>query len=64
MISPGSCSLRRKLSQLGPERRTDLNGDGREDLVLGSGRGGMVSVYTNAGGGTFGGWTIPCCSDR
>lgn len=43
-----------KLSQLGPGATwTDLNGDGREDLVLGSGRGGMVSVYTNAGGGTF-----------
>ncbi|MEI6390376.1 MAG: CRTAC1 family protein [Verrucomicrobiota bacterium] len=44
--------LPRRLSQLGPGVAWfDLNGDGKEDLVIGGGRGTRLGVYLNAGGG-------------
>lgn len=44
--------LSRRLSQLGPGVAwCDLNGDGREDLVVGSGRGGRLGFWLNAGNG-------------
>ncbi len=46
--------LPRKLSQLGPGVAWwDLDGDGREDLVIGSGRGGGLAWFRNLGGGRF-----------
>ena len=46
--------LPHRLSQSGPGVGwVDLNGDGKEDLVIGSGRGGRVGVYLNAGEGKF-----------
>jgi hypothetical protein len=46
--------LPRKLSQLGPGVAWfDLNDDGREDLIVGSGRGGPLSIYLNDGGNGF-----------
>ncbi len=46
--------LARKLSQLGPGVGWhDLDGDGWEDLIIGSGRGGWVGVYHNEGGRGF-----------
>ncbi|MBX3734667.1 MAG: VCBS repeat-containing protein [Verrucomicrobiae bacterium] len=43
-----------RLSQLGPGVAwTDLNRDGHDDLVIGSGRGGRVAVFTNNGAGGF-----------
>lgn len=46
--------LPRKLSQRGPGVSwIDLNGDGREDLVIGSGRGGRVGMLLNTGSGAF-----------
>jgi hypothetical protein len=42
--------LPKKLSQLGPGVAwIDVNGDGRDDLVIGSGRGGALSVLENQG---------------
>ena len=46
--------LSRRLSQLGPGVAwCDLNGDGWMDLVIGSGRGGALSLYLNDGHGGF-----------
>jgi len=46
--------LPRKLSQLGPGVGWhDLDGDGWEDLIIGSGRGGRLGVYHNEGGRGF-----------
>ena len=44
--------LPNKLSQLGPGVAWfDIDGDGREDLVLGSGKGGRMAIYQNATNG-------------
>ncbi len=46
--------LPRKLSQLGPGLAWgDLNGDGLEDLAVGTGRGGRLAVFWNRGNGRF-----------
>ncbi len=46
--------LPKKLSQLGPGIGwMDLDGDGWEDLVIGSGRGGSLAAYKNDGKGGF-----------
>jgi len=46
--------LPNKLSQLGPGVAWyDVNGDGREDLVIGSGKGGELAVYLNDDRGIF-----------
>ncbi len=43
-----------RLSQLGPSLSwTDLNGDGRPDLVIGAGRGGKLSIRIQDGTGGF-----------
>ena len=34
-----------------------MDGDGREDLVIGSGKGGLPGVYRNEAGGGFRRWT-------
>ena len=46
--------LTRKLSQPGPGVSWfDLDGDGRDDLLVGSGRGGMMAAFRNTGAGGF-----------
>jgi len=46
--------LPRKFSQLGPGIVwIDLDGDGHDELVVGSGRGGALSIFNSAGKGTF-----------
>lgn len=46
--------LPRKLSQLGPGISWfDFDGDGREDLIVSSGKGGQMAVFRNAGAGVF-----------
>jgi hypothetical protein len=46
--------LSKKLSQLGPGVAwVDLDGDGHDDLVVGSGRGGGLTVFSSTGKGTF-----------
>src|SRR5262249_28251819 len=46
--------LPRRLSQLGPGVAwIDIDGDGREDLVVGSGRGGSLAIFRNRGDGAF-----------
>jgi hypothetical protein len=46
--------LPRRLSQLGPGVAWhDADGDGLEDLIIGSGRGGQLGVYLNGGAGGF-----------
>jgi len=47
--------LSKKLSQLGPGVAwIDFDGDGRDELVIGAGRGGALSIFTNSGDGKFG----------
>ncbi len=47
-------ALSLKLSQLGPGVAWhDLDGDGWEDLLIGSGKGGPIAFYRNTGRGTF-----------
>src|SRR5205823_3818200 len=49
--------LPKKLSQSGPGVAWyDVDGDGWEDLVIGSGRGGRLAVYRNNGRGGFERW--------
>ena len=46
--------LPNRLSQLGPGVTwTDLDGDGRDDLVVGTGKGGPLGVFLNDGKGGF-----------
>jgi hypothetical protein len=46
--------LPRKLSQQGPGIAwADLTGNGREDLLIGTGRGGKMAYYRNEGDGQF-----------
>src|SRR2546423_7165767 len=46
--------LPRKLSQLGPGVAwVDLDGDGRDDLVIGTGKGGQLAAFLNNGNGGF-----------
>ena len=46
--------LPRKLSQQGPGIAwADLTGNGREDLLIGTGRGGEMAYYRNEGNGQF-----------
>jgi hypothetical protein len=46
--------LPRRLSQLGPGVSwLDVNGDGRDDLLIGSGRGGQLACYLNLANGQF-----------
>jgi hypothetical protein len=46
--------LSRKLSQLGPGAAwVDLNHDGRDDLIIGAGRGGEMGIFINESGGKF-----------
>jgi hypothetical protein len=49
--------LPRKFSQAGPGVAwCDLDGDGRDDLIIGSGRGGKPGVLRNPGAGRFEPW--------
>jgi len=46
--------LSRRLGHGGPGLTwTDIDGDDREELIVGSGRGGETAIYRNMGGGTF-----------
>jgi enediyne biosynthesis protein E4 len=52
--------LYKRLSQLGPGVAWfDVNGDGFEDVVIGSGRGGQLAVFLNTGHGGFQRWVEP-----
>ena len=49
--------LPRRLSQLGPGVSWfDLDGDGREDLIIANGKGGQWSIFRNEGKGGFTRW--------
>ncbi|HEY2953563.1 MAG TPA: VCBS repeat-containing protein [Verrucomicrobiae bacterium] len=49
--------LTRRLSQLGPGVAWfDLDGDGHDELIIGSGRGGALAVYRNDGQGGLTRW--------
>jgi hypothetical protein len=51
--------LHRSLSTPGPGIAwSDLDGDGHEDLIIGTGRGGALAVYRNNGQGTLTQWTM------
>ena len=53
--------LPKRLNQLGPGVAwADVDGDGRDDLVIGSGKGGQLAVYRNDGQGGFErlGWPV------
>src|SRR5262249_54816184 len=53
-------TLPKRLSQLGPGVCwCDLNGDGWDDLVIGSGKGGSLSVFLNDGNSAFRASTSP-----
>src|ERR1043166_2586446 len=46
--------LSRKFSQLGPGVAwLDLNGDGHDELIVGSGRGGALTIFDSRGKGSF-----------
>ena len=50
--------LPKKFSQAGPSVAwCDLDGDGHDDLVIGSGRGGKAAVFRNIGAGRFEPWS-------
>ena len=52
--------LSRRLGHSGPGIAwADLDGDGRDDLVIGSGRGGDLAVFRNGGNGTFESLPVP-----
>ncbi|MBE7503445.1 MAG: VCBS repeat-containing protein [Verrucomicrobiales bacterium] len=62
--------LPRRLSQLGPGLSWfDLDGDGREDLIVGSGKGGRLAVFRNRAPEGFQRlseppWNLPASRDR
>jgi hypothetical protein len=46
--------MARRLSQLGPGVGwADLDGDGKEELIIGAGRGGTLAIFRNTGKGGF-----------
>lgn len=52
--------LPRRLSQLGPGVTWhDIDGDGWDDLVVGSGKGGRLTVFRNRGSNGFAPWDSP-----
>ena len=52
--------LSRRLSQLGPGVAwCDVNGDGHDDLLVGSGRGGSLQLFLNNGRGSLGSVDVP-----
>src|SRR6185295_2325602 len=62
--------LPRKLSQLGPGAAWgDIDGDGRDDLIIGSGKGGRLGAFRNDGHGSFkpmtdSPWNAPITRDQ
>ncbi|MBI3416498.1 MAG: VCBS repeat-containing protein [Verrucomicrobia bacterium] len=52
--------LPKRLSQLGPGVAWfDLDGDGHDELILGSGKGGSLAIYRSDGRGKFERWRDP-----